>query len=77
MWRKIEAMNVLVTGGAGYIGSHTAEALALKGYQPIVIDDLSTRHAHNVKRGPLMRATLSDTAVVRGPSDLVLGSSYC
>ena len=58
-------MNVLVTGGAGYIGSHTAKALAHNHYRPVVIDDLSTGHAHNVKWGPVVRATLSDTAVVR------------
>ena len=58
-------MNVLVTGGAGYIGSHTAKALARSHYQPIVIDDLSTGHTHNVKWGPLIRANLSDTAAVR------------
>ena len=58
-------MNVLVAGGAGYIGSHTAKALARSGYRPIVIDDLSTGHAHNVKWGPLVRASLSDTAVLR------------
>ena len=59
-------MNVLVTGGAGYIGSHTAKALAHNHYRPVVIDDLSTGHAHNVKWGPFVRANLSDTAVVRG-----------
>jgi len=58
-------MNVLVTGGAGYIGSHTAKALARNHYCPIVIDDLSTGHAHNVKWGPLVRANLSDTGIVR------------
>lgn len=30
---------VLVTGGAGYIGSHTAKALALAGHAPVVFDD--------------------------------------
>lgn len=58
-------MNILVTGGAGYIGSHTAKALARNGHRPVIIDDLSTGHAHNVKWGPLVRARLSDTAVVR------------
>lgn len=58
-------MNVLVTGGAGYIGSHTAKALARSGFQPVVIDDLSTGHAHNVKWGPLVRADISDATVVR------------
>ena len=34
-------MNVLVTGGAGYIGSHTVVELINAGYEPIVVDDLS------------------------------------
>lgn len=58
-------MTVLVTGGAGYIGSHTAKALAHNQYRPVVIDDLSTGHAHNVKWGELIRGNLSDTALVR------------
>lgn len=58
-------MNILVTGGAGYIGSHTAKALVGSHYRPVVIDDLSTGHTHNVKWGPLVRASLSDTAAVR------------
>jgi UDP-arabinose 4-epimerase len=58
-------MNVLVAGGAGYIGSHTAKALACHGFRPIVIDDLSTGHAHNVKWGPLVQANISDTRTVR------------
>lgn len=33
--------NILITGGAGYIGSHTAVALLEAGYQPIIIDDFS------------------------------------
>ena len=37
-------LNILVTGGAGYIGSHTCKALAAAGYMPIVLDDLSTGH---------------------------------
>jgi UDP-arabinose 4-epimerase len=58
-------MNVLVTGGAGYIGSHTAKALARAGYQPVVLDDLSTGHAHNVRWGPFVHAQLSDSATLR------------
>jgi UDP-glucose-4-epimerase GalE len=56
--------SVLVTGGAGYIGSHTAKALARSGYQPVVIDNLSTGYPHNVKWGPLIRADISDAAEV-------------
>lgn len=38
-------MNILVTGGAGYIGSHVVEELQKCGYTPIVYDNLSTGHA--------------------------------
>lgn len=38
-------MNVLVTGGAGYIGSHVVEELQKNGFTPIVYDNLSTGHA--------------------------------
>ncbi len=58
-------MNVLVTGGAGYIGSHTAKALARAGHQPVVLDDLSTGHAHNVRWGPFVHAQLADSATLK------------
>src|SRR5437870_5001226 len=45
---------VLVTGGAGYIGSHTCKALAHAGYMPVVLDDLSAGHRWAVKWGPLI-----------------------
>lgn len=51
---------VLVTGGAGYIGSHTAKALALAGYTPVVLDDLSTGHRWAVKWGPLVEGDIGD-----------------
>lgn len=38
------ANTVLVTGGAGYIGSHTARQLVAAGYRVVVLDDLSTGH---------------------------------
>jgi UDP-glucose-4-epimerase GalE len=53
-------MRVLVTGGAGYIGSHTAKLLARNGHAPIVLDNLSQGHEWAVKWGPLERASLSD-----------------
>jgi len=43
-------MKVLVTGGAGYIGSHTLVALAETGYEPVVIDDLSNSCEESVRR---------------------------
>jgi UDP-arabinose 4-epimerase len=45
--------NILVTGGAGYIGSHTCKALAIAGYNPIVYDNLTQGFKHNVKWGEL------------------------
>ncbi len=53
-------MRILVTGGAGYIGSHTAKLLAASGHTPVVFDDMSQGHDWAVKWGPLERGTLSD-----------------
>ena len=41
-------MNVLVTGGAGYIGSHVVQELVRSGYKPVVYDNFSTGHANAV-----------------------------
>jgi UDP-glucose 4-epimerase len=41
-------MNILVTGGAGFIGSHIVDALVLQGHQVSIIDDLSGGFEHNV-----------------------------
>lgn len=51
---------VLVTGGAGYIGSHVCKALAAEGIEPVVVDNLSRGHEWAVKWGPLIRADLAD-----------------
>jgi UDP-glucose-4-epimerase GalE len=53
-------MRILVTGGAGYIGSHTAKLLATAGHDPVVFDDMSQGHDWAVKWGPLERGSLSD-----------------
>ena len=58
-------MHVLVTGGAGYIGSHTSKALAKAGYEPVVYDDLSEGHRWAVKWGPLIEADVSDRRSLR------------
>jgi len=39
---------VVVTGGAGFIGSHLAEELARRGYRVIILDDLSTSNSENI-----------------------------
>ncbi len=51
---------VLVTGGAGYIGSHVARALALNGIEPVTYDNLSEGHRWAVRYGPLERGDLAD-----------------
>lgn len=51
---------VLVTGGAGYIGSHTCKALHKAGYLPISYDNLVYGHEWAVKWGPLERGEISD-----------------
>jgi UDP-arabinose 4-epimerase len=53
-------MNILVVGGAGYIGSHTAKTLKQAGHTPVVFDNLSTGHRWAVRWGPLVEADLAD-----------------
>jgi len=51
---------ILVTGGAGYIGSHICKALSLGGYVPVTYDNLSTGNLRSVKWGPFVQADLID-----------------
>ena len=55
---------VLVTGGAGYIGSHCCKLLARHGYLPVVYDNLSTGNRKAVKWGPLIVGDVSDHAAL-------------
>jgi UDP-glucose-4-epimerase GalE len=55
---------VLITGGAGYIGSHTARLLLRQGYEVTVVDDLSRGHRHNVDPQRLREVDLADTNAV-------------
>jgi UDP-glucose 4-epimerase len=56
--------NILVAGGAGYIGSHTCLDLFTKGYKPIVYDNLSNGHAEFVKWGPLEKGDIRDRSKI-------------
>jgi UDP-glucose 4-epimerase len=56
--------NVLVTGGAGYIGAHACKALAQAGFTPVAFDNLSTGWADAVKFGPLVQGDLMDRASI-------------
>src|ERR1700751_3952159 len=51
---------ILVTGGAGYIGSHTCKALRNAGFDPITYDNLQRGNPESVKWGPLEVGDLSD-----------------
>jgi UDP-glucose 4-epimerase len=62
-------MKVLVTGGAGYIGSHAVRALQQAGHQAVVLDNLSHGHrqvAEQVLQVPLIVGDLADRALVEG-----------
>lgn len=56
------AAHVLVTGGAGYVGSHACKALRAAGYVPVTYDSLITGWQDAVKFGPFERGDLADRA---------------
>lgn len=53
-------MKILVSGGAGFIGSHVAKAIHLAGHEPVVFDNLSAGHEWAVQWGPLVSGDLMD-----------------
>ncbi|MDQ6758891.1 MAG: UDP-glucose 4-epimerase GalE [Acidobacteriota bacterium] len=55
---------ILITGGAGYIGSNTAHRLAGSGYEVVIVDDLSRGHEHNVAGLPFHRLNLCETGAL-------------
>jgi UDP-arabinose 4-epimerase len=61
-------MRILVTGGAGYIGSHTAKELHRSGYEPVVLDNLKNGHRAAVRWGPLVELDLRDA---QGTADVL------
>jgi len=56
---------ILVTGGAGYIGSHACKALAQRGYEPVVVDNLENGREEAVKWGPFEHCDLLDRERLR------------
>jgi UDP-glucose-4-epimerase GalE len=60
---------ILVTGGAGYIGSNTAHLLVRRGFDVLVVDDLSRGHEHNVSGIPFRQLNLTET---RALTDLLV-----
>jgi UDP-glucose 4-epimerase len=62
--RLVTPGRILVTGGAGYIGSHTVRLLIEQGYDVAVVDDLSKGYRHNVSAERLFRLNLTETAAL-------------
>ena len=58
-------MRVLVTGGAGYIGSHMVKLLVDTGAEVTVLDDLSTGHAEAVRKADFVRGDIADVPATR------------
>jgi UDP-arabinose 4-epimerase len=61
----VQSLKILVTGGAGFIGSHTCKALAAKGFEPVAYDNLSRGNRWAVKWGPLEEGDIADAGRVR------------
>ncbi len=57
-------MNILVVGGAGYIGSHMCKYLFQKGYTPVVLDNLVYGHREAVKWGPFIEGNMEDPSLL-------------
>ncbi|MCZ4279518.1 UDP-glucose 4-epimerase GalE [Kiloniella laminariae] len=57
-----DLLPVLVTGGAGYVGSHVCKLLHQNGFLPITYDDLSTGHKKAVRWGPFIKGDIADGA---------------
>ncbi|MBU4192646.1 MAG: UDP-glucose 4-epimerase GalE [Proteobacteria bacterium] len=79
----MSARNILVTGGAGYIGSHPCKALAARGYTPVTLDTLVNGHEWAVKWGPLVvgdiadRALLDEVFATYRPEGVIHFAAYC
>ena len=56
---------ILLTGGAGYIGSQTAKRLSQAGFEPVTLDNLSSGHKWAVKWGPLVEGDIGDQKLIR------------
>ncbi|MER9894204.1 UDP-glucose 4-epimerase GalE [Mesorhizobium sp. M0119] len=73
---------ILVTGGAGYIGSHTCKVLARRGFEPVVYDNLSRGNRWAARFGPFELGDVGDPARVRSvlekhrPSALIHFAAY-
>lgn len=60
----MNAQSILVAGGAGYIGSHTAKLLARRHYRPVVLDNLVTGHRVAARFGPFYHGDIEDAELI-------------
>ncbi|WP_427454758.1 UDP-glucose 4-epimerase GalE [Litorimonas sp. WD9-15] len=60
----LNGQDIIVVGGAGYIGSHVCKMIAQQGGRPITFDNLSAGHEHAVQWGPLEKVDLCDRAAL-------------
>lgn len=71
---------ILVTGGAGYIGSNTAHRLRKRGFDVIIVDDLSRGHQRNTTGFPFHKLNISDTQqlipLLRGVDAVIHFAAY-
>ena len=58
-------MNILITGGAGYIGSHTARLVETVGHKPVIFDNLSTGYQWAAESRIFIKADLNDPPAIR------------
>lgn len=70
IYQENKIMKILVTGGAGYIGSHTVRALQEKGYAVVVYDNLSTGHEWSVKDCELVIGDLNRSNNLNGSNGI-------
>ncbi len=71
-------MRVLVTGGAGFIGSHVVDALLAAGHEPHVIDNLSSGRRENLPQGvPLSEVDIRDTPALSAAFDEARPEAIC
>jgi UDP-glucose-4-epimerase GalE len=61
----VSRIPVLVTGGAGYVGSHACKALARNGYFPVTVDNLVYGHEWAVRWGPLFKGDITDGSLLK------------
>src|SRR4030042_2194166 len=57
---------VLITGGAGYIGSHVCKELLRQGHQPVIYDNLQAGHTKATQRARFIEGDLADSKKLRG-----------